>query len=648
MKSSAITPRNAVQILNEIHKQKAEKPLLIGRRQEIDRLFGSVGRWFIDLFGPVVGDRFLLEWVRSGNTFYIVQCDLDADHPNGKDPRQLPLDYATPTKTRLPELIRTPEEVDIQRWDKLRILGEFTIDGTRPLQQLFFLPLTDAERCLSDAANRSKLAKELEDLFDSLAIIRTSRLADTEKTLNLDHTHCINPSAAIDWMAHQISLHKEHRRSLTEYAFVFHRFIASRVGAWALYDPESPYVQVHANWGLPDALQFYPYDAWDVHVVTEEITAYPSYKSHFLWPKADGDWTFLPVKNSVARHQCLRTGEIIDIAKGTVDIGKKLGRRVAVMWFAGVETPSGEQVCLPWYRTFEYADPDLSADLSSTHLIVPVRTESDLAKVDTLALEINKKWDIAIELQPSEALVRNGTFREKILESARRFDSPVLYAGSPLSHAYYLLTQSYGKIVIKSHRRSFRKRAYIKYHKLVRDGIPRKIAAKNERVVFAKLDRSQIIELLAAKLIEEVIELATAQDSDARIEELADAYEVLRGIMHQFSVDELAVLQAAEQKRQKVGGFEEGMFLLETSLPKPGEPTAEQREVSFKDFISPEFGPSSVRLPFSLMTRLARVGSRYLPIPGTDLSLKISSRQDGIEISVQRQEISDFLRIRVG
>ena len=100
-----------------------------------------------------------------------------------------------------------------------------------------------------------------------------------------------------------------------------------------------------------------------------------------------------------------------------------------------------------------------------------------------------------------------------------------------------------------------------------------------------------------------------------------------------------AVLQAAEQKRQKVGGFEEGMFLLETSLPKPGEPTAEQREVSFKDFISPEFGPSSVRLPFSLMTRLARVGSRYLPIPGTDLSLKISSRQDGIEISVQRQEI---------
>ena len=109
--------------------------------------------------------------------------------------------------------------------------------------------------------------------------------------------------------------------------------------------------------------------------------------------------------------------------------------------------------------------------------------------------------------------------------------------------------------------------------------------------------------------------MATAQDSDARIEELADAYEVLRGIMHQFSVDKSAVLQAAEQKRQKVGGFEEGMFLLETSLPKPGEPTAEQREVSFKDFISPEFGPSSVRLPFSLMTRLARVGSRYLPIP---------------------------------
>lgn len=99
-------------------------------------------------------------------------------------------------------------------------------------------------------------------------------------------------------------------------------FIDSLQAELALYDPESPYVQVHANWGLPDALQFYPYDAWDVHVVTEEITAYPSYKSHFLWPKADGDWTFLPVKNSVARHQCLRTGEIIDIAKGTVDIGK--------------------------------------------------------------------------------------------------------------------------------------------------------------------------------------------------------------------------------------------------------------------------------------------------------------------------------------
>ena len=170
-----------------------------------------------------------------------------------------------------------------------------------------------------------------------MAVIRVSRKTGADKTSNLPCTSgCLDAPASLSWICEQLELFKAAGSKVDDYAFIVHKYIGARAGAWALYDPELPYVQVHANWGLPDALQYYPYDAWDVHTITEEINVYPSYKSHFLWPETNGEWSFKQIKNSIGRHQCLKMQEVLDIARRTHAIGAKLGRRAAIMWFAGV------------------------------------------------------------------------------------------------------------------------------------------------------------------------------------------------------------------------------------------------------------------------------------------------------------------------
>lgn len=99
------------------------------------------------------------------------------------------------------------------------------------------------------------------------------------------------------------------------------------------------------------------------------------------------------------------------------------------------------------------------------------------------------------------------------------------------------------------------------YNKLVRDRIPEIIEATGQSCVTCVLSDADYIRMLDEKLNEE---LAEYQESKST-EELADLLEVIEAtaLARGCSWEELLSIKA--QKRQKRGGFEEKILLLEVT-----------------------------------------------------------------------------------
>ena len=102
------------------------------------------------------------------------------------------------------------------------------------------------------------------------------------------------------------------------------------------------------------------------------------------------------------------------------------------------------------------------------------------------------------------------------------------------------------------------------FNKLVRDGIPKKIESNGEVAVIRILEDEEYREELYKKLLEEVKEVLSSESSDSILEELADVLEVIIAIaeIEGKSLDD--IVDIADQKRLKRGGFKKKIFLEKT------------------------------------------------------------------------------------
>ncbi len=99
--------------------------------------------------------------------------------------------------------------------------------------------------------------------------------------------------------------------------------------------------------------------------------------------------------------------------------------------------------------------------------------------------------------------------------------------------------------------------AVVKYHKLVRDKIPEIIEADGKSCEVEVLAEDAYLEMLDAKLDEELAEY----HKDQNLEELADLLEVLYACAEArgFSLEELEHLRL--DKKEKRGGFAKRLLL---------------------------------------------------------------------------------------
>ena len=106
------------------------------------------------------------------------------------------------------------------------------------------------------------------------------------------------------------------------------------------------------------------------------------------------------------------------------------------------------------------------------------------------------------------------------------------------------------------------------YNKLVRDNIPTIIEQDNEVPFTRILNDNDYKKELYKKLKEECDEVIDSKNTFELLEELADLLEVIKSLaqLEDKTIDD--IIEIANQKRLKRGGFEKRIFLEKTLSDK--------------------------------------------------------------------------------
>ena len=102
------------------------------------------------------------------------------------------------------------------------------------------------------------------------------------------------------------------------------------------------------------------------------------------------------------------------------------------------------------------------------------------------------------------------------------------------------------------------------FNKLVRDNIPNIINNNGEEAIIKTLSDEEYRIELYKKLLEETNEVIDSKSTDETLEELADVLEIIRSIAKLNGKNINDIIELADQKKLKRGGFEKRIFLERT------------------------------------------------------------------------------------
>jgi predicted house-cleaning noncanonical NTP pyrophosphatase (MazG superfamily) len=608
------------------------QPIEVKAGIALERLIGPVCAWLNNELLRGFSLRLNCEWVTDHQHFYIVQIDQEDEDFVGINPLQLRISPVHQPQSESGLYIKAADFEAIDAWDKLRVLSELYDNDEPRRPTLFYVPLTSLPN-----GNDEKAIAELENDFHRIVgpdniVVRTSIRAGGAKKLNLPRTEGLRPNQA----ARQCLQLRDNLISkgeyLQQYAFVIHRFIAARASAWARAEPGNPVVEIHGLWGLPDALQYCPYDIWEVHVPTSIATEFTEYKSHMLIASSNGDWEYVRIKNEFGRSLSVGRREAIEIANRTLSIAERLGRSCHVMWFVGCLDSNESNFNIPWYWT-EAHSAEKNLDRTNYRLFrIESRTDLEIFRKSTFP-----KTRFAIELVPKDlSLFRDMDFIEIVGEVAREAGVPVIIDGSTLAHAYFALRRLGCTVLPRGEKEHTRVRRSATFGKIVRDKIPARIAARREAGATRKLADNLKLNFLISKLLEEALEIRGAETRLERRTELADVLEIIRALaqMEGFSLDE--VIQTADEKRTKTGGFEEGLVLLQTGILGSRRDALTEDGRSLTQVLARRTTDDTFELPFTFFGFMEIDQPRSILFEDFGIRLYVTLKNDRIEFRISR------------
>jgi hypothetical protein len=237
-----------------------KRPLRIKRSLSRERQFASIAAWLNNYLLRGRPERLNCEWVADHETLYLVQIDEEDEDHVGINPFQIRVSPSPRPAAARGAFLAHAEGDALKQWDKLKVLEELWEPEATHKPTLFFVQLGNLVEP-NDGDVKQRLAEDFRSLVaHGNIMVRTSVRAGREKLPNLPRTEGMGPESAAAWCIAQRNSFAEQGISLDDLAFVTHRFVPARASAWARAEPGNPVVDINSLWGLPDALQYCPYD----------------------------------------------------------------------------------------------------------------------------------------------------------------------------------------------------------------------------------------------------------------------------------------------------------------------------------------------------------------------------------------------------
>lgn len=219
---------------------------------------------------------------------------------------------------------------------------------------------------------------------------------------------------------------------------------------------------------------------------------------------------------------------------------------------------------------------------------------------------------------------------------------PVEIQGSPLAHAYYMLTQA-GCTVFLAHAPAYeRVRSKREFGKLVREGIVSRIGGGGEQSVSFNLKPEDRPPAFFGKLLEEALEVLRADSTDSLIAEFADLFEVVRSWIVSSNFELSEVEAVADAKRQKSGAFSAAEVLVETGTKSSPMSAQKLGNLSLERISMPRESGAGVAVPAARLGLLAKGDSVTIAVAESGVELTLSMNDEGdLVIAVDRGDSDD-------
>lgn len=591
------------------------------------RALRSVASWCAENVLP----RCHLEWRISGGQLHIVQLDLEwREHESGHDPTLPAPTRSAPLygggKLSLLKLFEVGTET---RWKKLENLSDFDFREGSAAPRIYELGSDVISLCSKYPEIKRELVEKIGRVTGGELVVRTDVDQSGFARYNLPRTDTISDSGAVDWAVLTLADLIDKGAAPENIVFLVHGFIPAKASAWAYADPDSANVRIDALWGMPDGIQILPVDTYEVVTTKRKIIPTKStFKPMFLNEGPDGRWEYVQVLTSKGRTKVLTSADILEIAERTKKIADSLNQAAQIMWFCQIPADFDLGRNLPWYRSRDQLEEVRRAEDRYEDYVV--RNDNDLVEIP------DRK--VALVYQPDAELIRREDFLERVVVRAKELDYPVKLFGSILGHVYYRLCQVGVPVILPNAARYNRVRGRRVFGKLVRDLIPQNIAMGGESVREAELDEVDTPWALSGKIFEEIEEFLGAHDLGEKLAELADVFEVVRGLAFACGIDFDDVVAAADKKRAKAGGFERRRVLLETELSPAKAEAIASPSVALAELYSPTVADNAFVIPMA--SAIGTIGRRPIEVahPGLGLTLKVRLERGALQLEISLKE----------
>jgi len=519
-------------------------------------------------------NRFHFELLWDGSSFYVLQIDIESEYTiNGKTPGSSWKPKKDSFKKDFGKELEVFETVSTAsgKWNKIECVKTFEKCN------LNYWPIFILENgpILSDLASGNvdlTLITDLKKLLISPIVIRTETV---DKAFLSPRTETIfSVDEAVKFLKATAKGFIEKGFKNNQFAFLVHHFIVSSAGALSLNIPNNDITRIDSTWGIVEGLYYHSHDSFEFNKGANKVKRKIRCKSHYVDIESDLKWGLKESGKNYDWRPSLTDEQVKTIAIYTQAISKELNSTVNVMFFINDKKYYPE--IIPWfYTTQELSETGTIHD--NTILSVKKRfTIKSKTDFDRLKKEYTPEKQISIYIELSFELCRDKVI-EEIADFAAANKITVDLMGSMLSHPYYVFNSRGASVrCIDPFMSDYDAK---KFYKLVRDKIPALIEDNNEKVLSKKVAPKELLRLLKNKIVEEANELHWSKNDEDNIEEMSDVLEVLRGICRIYGM-ELSQLEAiANEKRDRRGGFEEGIVLVATKEQSAIKLTKESNEL---------------------------------------------------------------------